>query len=439
MVYAITKGGSVLETIETLESEVRSYCRSFPTVFEKSEGSYLYDTNGKAYLDFFSGAGALNYGHNNKRMQEKLLEYIAGNGITHSLDMATRAKVELLEAFNEIILKPRNMAFKVQFPGPTGTNSVEAALKLARKITGRHKIVSFTNAFHGMTLGALSISGNRFKREGAGLELTYGMSMPFDGYFGDETDSIDYMDALLQDSGSGVDLPAAAIVETIQAESGINVASFEWLKRLEGICRKYDMLFIIDDVQVGCGRTGPFFSYEPAGVSPDIVCLSKSISGYGLPMALTLIKPELDQWQPGEHNATFRGHNLAFVTAKEALNYWRTDDFSRETKEKGELVRSMLEEIAGEHGLAVSDVRGRGMIQGIAFAEEGIAVAVCRAAFREGLIAETSGPLSDVVKIIPPLTTERSQLVEGLEILKGAIAETLGNGVTAETDSRPAL
>lgn len=429
----------MLETIERLESEVRSYCRAFPTVFERGEGSYLYDSEGKEYLDFFSGAGALNYGHNNPRMQEKLIEYITGNGVTHSLDMATRAKVEFLEAFSEIILEPRHLAYKVQFPGPTGTNSVESALKLARKITGRHKIMSFTNAFHGMTLGALTISGNRFKREGAGLELTYGMSMPYDNYFGDETDSIEYIDALLQDGGSGVDLPAAAIVETIQAESGINVASWEWLQRLEALCRKYEMLLIVDDVQVGCGRTGPFFSFEPAGISPDVICLSKSISGYGLPMALTLIKPELDQWLPGEHNGTFRGHNLAFVTAREALNYWRTDTFRRSTEEKGELMRTALEEMADEHGTADTQVRGRGMIQGIAFSEDGVAEAVCGAAFRRGLIAETSGPESQVVKVMPPLTTERADLARGLEILETAIVEAVGNGRTAEVDASHAV
>ena len=220
-----------METFERLESEVRSYCRSFPAIFTHATGSTVLDKNGKEYLDFFSGAGALNYGHNNPRLKQRLLAYIEMDGVTHSLDMATSAKEQLLERFSSVILEPRGLDYKVQFPGPTGTNAVESALKLARKITGRHKILAFTNAFHGMTLGSLAVSGNTFKRDGAGIVLTHTVCMPYDNYFGDQVDTIEYIDQLLQDAGSGIDVPAAVIVETIQAEGGINVARFEWLQR----------------------------------------------------------------------------------------------------------------------------------------------------------------------------------------------------------------
>src|SRR5690554_1450387 len=263
-----------LEAFEQIESTVRGYVRNFPVVFDTAEGSYLYDIDGKAYLDFFAGASVLNYGHNHPELQKALIEYISRNGLTHSLDMASTAKAAFLETFKRRILEPRGLPHKVQFPGPTGTNSVEAALKLARKVKGREKVMSFTNAFHGMTLGALSVTGNAFKRGGAGLPLTHSDSMPYYGYFGDEVDTIEYIDRLLADQGSGVDLPAGVIVETVQAEGGINVADLGWLKRLEALCRRYDMLFIVDDIQMGCGRTGKFFSFEEAGVEPDIICLS---------------------------------------------------------------------------------------------------------------------------------------------------------------------
>ena len=415
-----------MDTIERRESEVRSYCRSFPAVFDRACGCHLYSKDGEEYLDFFSGAGALNYGHNNPAFKKEVVTYIQNDGITHSLDMATKAKANFLQLFESVILEPRGMEYKVQFPGPTGTNAVESALKLARKITGRDKILSFTNAFHGMTLGSLSISGNAFKRDGAGVTLTHSLCMPYDGYLGEESDTMEYIDRFLSDTGSGVDLPAAAIVETIQAESGINVAQYEWLQRLEGLCRRYDMLLIVDDIQVGCGRTGPFFSFEPADIRPDLVCLSKSISGYGLPMALTLIKPELDQWQPGEHNGTFRGNNLAFVTAAAALEYWENDALECSTVEKGQHIQGFLAEMLQRQGQSQADLRGRGLIQGIDFPQPGMAEAVSRAAFDRGLIAETSGAESQVVKIMPALIIESGELDRGLGILEAAIAETLG-------------
>src|SRR5690606_13013749 len=257
---------------------------------------------GEKYIDFFSGAGALNYGHNNPILRERLVEYLINDGVTHSLDLATSAKRRFLEALEDVLLKPRGMDYKVMFPGPTGTNAVEAALKLARKVTGRSNVIAFTNGFHGMTLGSLALTGNGVKRSGAGVSLTDVSHMPYCGYFGDNTDTIEVLEGYLGDSSSGIEDPAAFVVETVQAEGGVNVASRGWLTRLEHVARKSGALLIVDDIQVGCGRTGPFFSFEPAKISPDIICLSKSLSGYGVPLAVTMMKPELDILSPGEHN-----------------------------------------------------------------------------------------------------------------------------------------
>jgi diaminobutyrate-2-oxoglutarate transaminase len=418
-----------LEAFERIESEVRGYVRNFPVMFDRAEGSYLYDTDGKAYLDFFAGASVLNYGHNHPELQKVLVEYITRNGITHSLDMASTAKERFLTTFEQRILKPRNMDYKLQFPGPTGTNSVEAALKLGRKVKGREKILSFTNAFHGMTLGSLSVTGNAFKRSGAGLPLTHSDSMPYYNYFGDEVDTIEYIDRLLSDQGSGYDLPAAAIVETVQAEGGVNVADMDWLQRLQAICRQYDMLLILDDIQMGCGRTGKFFSFEEAGLEPDIVCLSKSISGYGLPMALTLVKPEYDIWEPGEHNGTFRGHNLAFVTAARAIElFWSDDKLSREVERKGRLIHEALQKLAAKYPDEQGVVRGRGMMQAICFADPEMAGTVSKHAFEHGLVIETSGPAGEVLKLMPPLTISDADIEKGLKIIDTAMAEALDLG-----------
>lgn len=408
-----------------MESVVRAYCRSFPAVFTRARGYRLWDKEEQEYIDFFAGAGALNYGHNNPLLKEKLIDYIESDGITHGLDMATGAKENFIKRFNEVILKPRGMTYKIMFPGPTGTNAVESALKLARKVTERDLVMSFTNGFHGMTLGALSVTGNSFKRHGAGVALQNAVSMPFDGYMGEDFDTAEYLEQYLEDNGSGVSLPAAIILETVQGEGGINVAGFQWLKRIEQICRRYDILLIIDDIQVGCGRTGTFFSFEPAGVKPDIVCLSKSIGGYGLPMAINLIKPEYDIWEPGEHNGTFRGNNLAFITAAEALTYWEDIRLSEHVKQSGEIVNSHLERIAESYPEMEGEVRGRGMMQGISCGMEGLAEKICAGAFQNGLLVETAGVDGNVVKLLPPLTIDRAGINRGINILEESIDNIL--------------
>jgi diaminobutyrate-2-oxoglutarate transaminase len=406
-----------VDVFERLESEVRSYCRNWPTVFHSAQGSHIQDEHGRTFLDFFAGAGSLNYGHNHPRLKQQLIDYLTEDAIVHSLDVYTTAKRAFLESFHEIVLAPRGLDYKVQFPGPAGTNAVEAALKLARKYTGRETIVNFTNAFHGMTLGSLAVTGNSSKRGGAGIALHHAVTMPYDNYLDGATPDFILLERMLEDSGSGLDKPAAAIVETIQGEGGLNTASAEWLRGLADLCKRHDLLLIVDDVQMGCGRTGPFFSFEEAGIVPDIVCLSKSLSGYGLPMAITLLRRELDVWDPGEHNGTFRGFNPAFVTATAALEFWTGDGLEKETVAKGEQVEAALKQIAAEHGDAGTDIRGRGLARGIAFEDTTLAGKVCAAAFERNLLMETSGPEGEVVKLLPPLTATRQELAEGLEIL----------------------
>lgn len=414
-----------MKTFERMESNVRGYCRTFPAVFAKAQGHTLVDEQGNEYIDFFSAAGSLNYGHNPPRLRERLIEYLESGGVTNGLDMATKAKQRFLETLDEVLLRPRNMNYKVMFPGPTGTNSVEAALKLARKVTGRTNVIAFTNGFHGMTLGSLALTGNAGKRAGAGVSLTDTTHMPFCGYFGGDTDTIEVVEGYLADSSSGIEDPAAFVVETVQAEGGVNVASREWLQRLEGLARKFGALLVVDDIQVGCGRTGPFFSFELAGISPDIICLSKSLSGYGLPLAITMMKPELDVFSPGEHNGTFRGHNPAFVTATAALDiFWRDDALTQKVRRDAAQVRELMFALAERYDGDV-DVRGRGMIQGIEFEDKSLAGKVSQAAFRRGLVIETSGPNDEVLKALPPLTIDAAGLQRGLEILEQTVRDVL--------------
>ncbi|WP_066187692.1 MULTISPECIES: diaminobutyrate--2-oxoglutarate transaminase [Gracilibacillus] len=417
-----------LDIINHYESVVRSYIRNFPTVFTKAKGHNIWDEQGNEYLDFFSGAGALNYGHNNDHMKNKLLDYISSDGITHSLDMASTAKAEFLQKFDDVIFKPRDLDYKVMFPGPTGTNTVESALKLARKVTGRTDIISFTGGFHGMTIGSLSVTGNSMKRQGAGIPLQNSVTMAYDNYV--DHDTLVYLERFLEDKGSGVAIPAAMIVETVQGEGGINAARFDWLKQIEEICRRWGILLIIDDVQAGIGRTGTFFSFEAAGIKPDIICLSKSLSGYGLPLAVTLIKPEYDIWQPGEHNGTFRGNNHAFVTASAALDFWKDDSFEKEIHQKSEIIYSFLEGLVEKYPEMKGEVRGRGFMVGIASEVEGFSEKVTARCFELGLIMETAGPNDEVFKLFPPLNIPTEALQKGLDIIEESVKGLVKNPVT---------
>ncbi|WP_408010901.1 diaminobutyrate--2-oxoglutarate transaminase [Pseudalkalibacillus sp. A8] len=419
-----------LKLFEELESEVRSYCRSFPVVFDKAKGYKLWDENGNEYIDFFSGAGALNYGHNDEKMKSALIDYITEDGITHSLDMASVAKRKFIQKFNETILEPRGYEYKMMFPGPTGTNTVESALKLARKVTSRTDIISFTNGFHGMTIGSLSVTGNAVKRKGAGIPLQNTVTMPYDSFVNNGTDSLEYLERFLENNGSGVETPAAMIFETVQGEGGINAASYEWMKKIEEICKKFDILLIIDDVQAGVGRTGTFFSFEEAGIKPDIVCMSKSLSGYGLPLAITLIRPELDIWTPGEHNGTFRGFNHAFVTAVAALEYWEDEKFEKRIQEKSRVVQEFLINLTDKYPEMEGEVCGRGLMVGVETKKEGLSAEIAAEAFKRGLIMETSGPEDEVFKLFPPINIDMEGLEKGFEIIEESVKHLVKEPVT---------
>ncbi len=412
---------TTMRIFEEMESEVRGYVRSFPAIFDTAEGSLLYDEQGTRYIDFFAGAGTLNYGHNNPRLSEALIAYIRRKGIAHGLDKATVAKRAFLQKFRDTILVPRNLSYKVQFTGPTGTNAVESALKLARMVKRRSNVIAFTNGYHGLTMGSLAVTGNYFYRDesyGARNNVAF---VPYDGYHGPEVNTVGYLRKYLEDPSSGIDLPAAIILETVQGEGGIHVAGVEWLQQIEALCRQFDILLIVDDIQVGNGRTGTFFSFERAGLHPDMVALSKSLGG-GLPMAMLLMRPELDQWQPGEHTGTFRGNNLAFVAATEALAYWDNDDLSHAVARKGALMEEALTEMARKYPELEPRVRGLGMVWGLELPQPGVAGDASQEAFKRGLVIETAGALDDVLKFLPSLLIEEELLREGLGIVDAALA-----------------
>lgn len=415
------------EIFERRESVVRSYCRNLDALLVRARGSMVQDNKGRQYIDFLAGAGALNYGHNDPDMKQALLEYIANDGIAHGLDLHTDAKRIFLENFERLILSPRRMSHRVQFTGPTGTNAVEAALKLARKATGRTNVIAFTRGFHGLSLGALAATANGGMRGAPVLPLPGVSRLPYDGYLGPDLDTTELLASMLADPSSGIDPPAAILLETVQGEGGLNAASPQWLRKVAALAAKHGALLIVDDIQAGCGRTGNFFSFETAGVMPDIVALSKSLSGFGLPMSVVLVRPEVDVWRPGEHTGTFRGNAHAFVTASVALRkFWSSSTFAKDVARRANLVNHRLTEIAD--GIAGAQVKGRGMMQGIEV-EPALAAQIRQICTRNGLIIETSGPRDEVLKVFAPLTTSDHLLEVGLEILADAAGAAIDHPI----------
>ncbi|MEQ9038953.1 MAG: diaminobutyrate--2-oxoglutarate transaminase [Silicimonas sp.] len=409
---------------ERRESEARSYCRGMPATFSTAQGSELIDEDGRRWIDFLAGCSSLNYGHNDPDMKAALIEHIAGDGIAHGLDLHTDAKGAFLQAFERHILVPRGMDHRVMFTGPTGANAVEAAMKIARKVTGRTNIIAFTNGFHGVTSGALAATGNSYHRGAAGMTLNGVTRMPYDGYFAGSTDTAEFLEAMLEDKSGGIDAPAAVILETVQGEGGLNAASEDWIKRIAALAKAHGALLIIDDIQAGCGRTGTFFSFENMGVTPDIVTLAKSLSGFGLPMAMLLVRPEHDVFGPAEHNGTFRGNTHAFVTARVAIEkFWADGSFQKKLAEKSGLIHDELAELAA----IVPDgrIKGRGLMQGVDVGSGELASDICARAYEKGLVIETSGNEDQVVKVLAPLTTPPETLHKGFEILLDAARDAM--------------
>ncbi|WP_407169150.1 diaminobutyrate--2-oxoglutarate transaminase [Bradyrhizobium sp. ORS 111] len=405
------------------ESSVRRYGRSFPTVFTKALGATIWDEAGNTYLDFLVGSGALNYGHNNPNILAPAIEYLAGGNILLSLDMYTAAKRDFIEVFVDSILKRRGLSYKIQFPGPTGTSANEAALALARKYTGRSSVMAFTNAFHGMSLGSLAVSGSASTRELGGVARHDVIRVPYDGYPNRAFDSASYINYVLGDPGSGIEKPAAIILETIQAEGGMNTASAAWLTEIQRICRKHGVVLIVDDIQAGAGRTGDFFSFEFAKIEPDIVCLSKSLSGLGNPLSIVLIRPDIDIWNPGEHSGTFRGNNLAFVTAGAMCKMWSDRQFTAGVERTAIKLQGYLDRLVEKFPKVIEQKRGRGLMAGLKCRSQADVGRVHDVAFENGLLIESSGPNRDVIKVLPPITITDDELEHAIAILDNALQE----------------
>jgi diaminobutyrate-2-oxoglutarate transaminase len=410
-----------MKTFEKYESEIRAYCRAVPTVFKSAKNAVMIDEKNDDYIDFFAGAGVLNFGHNNQKMQDAIIEFIKNDGVIQSLDMYTDVKRDFIQSFVKTILEPRGMGdYKLQFTGPTGTNAVEAALKLARKVTGKTEVVAFHRGFHGMTLGALACTANNAFRSSSGVPLNNVIRGTFN-----DMHALELIRQQIEHTGSGLTAPAAFIVETLQAEGGVHEATKEWIQAVQKLAHDTGALFIIDDIQGASGRTGSYFSFDDMDIKPDIIVLAKGLGGIGTPIGMCVNKPEYDKvWSPGQHTGTFRGQGLSYVAGKVGIDFFKDETFNNETVRKGKIIRTVLDELNNKYSL-VASVRQKGMMLAIQFDTPVTAKAITTKCFENHLIIGACST-GEIIKFIPPLTIEEETLKEGLNRFVKSVEAVLG-------------
>ena len=399
--------------------------RSAPIVFDKASGSELFAEDGKRYIDFHSAGGSQGFGHNNLKVCSALIDYLCNDRVIQTCDRKSVAKRSFIQTFVDKVLLPRNLNHKLLFTDPASGVATEIALRIARRHTKRGSVVAFTNSSHGLTEGALSASSSPHARGDLQYPRANTVFMPYCAYLGEDVDTVAHLRRHLKDTSSGVEVPAAVIVETIQIHGGMNVASDAWLQSLEALCREYGILFIVDETHTGFGRSGAHFGFESAGLNPDMILASNAVSG-GLPISILLLQPELAHWRPGDRSGLFQGDNLAFVAAAEILSQWN-DSLVRDIAERSRVLADELQSLPMRFPDRHLRVRGRGMSWGLEFGRPAAASVVSSWALERGLIVEPARLRDDVLLVLPPITVSEETLREGLNLLNEAVAMFLNH------------
>ncbi len=443
--------------VKGIESNARTYASTFEKVFAFGEGLRLRDSTGREFIDCLSCAGALPLGHNHPEVKEALLEFISSNQVQQVLDLTTPAKFEFLKELFSALPHDFSDSAKVHFCSPSGSDAVEAAIKLARYATQRHPIIAFHGAYHGMTTGALGAMGNVLPKSGIGLvaagvhfaPFPYRYRCPF-GTDGTETDrlSIGYLRTILTDPEAGIPRPAAVIVELVQGEGGCVPASNEWLRALRDITREFEIPLILDEVQTGFARTGRMFAFQRAGIIPDILVLSKAVGG-GQPLAIIVYNQVLDTWPKGMHTGTFRGNQIAMVAGRITMNILRRDNLDKNADAMGGNLMEGLSKISRRLPV-LGDVRGRGLMIGVEIVkpcvggkpgeQDGIlAKAIKAAAFQNGLLVETGGRHGAVMRFLPPVIITEDDVGEILNRFESSVEIALQKQGVAPHSSKAVM
>ncbi|WP_433886569.1 aspartate aminotransferase family protein [Pseudomonas vranovensis] len=416
------------------ESNARSYPRRIPLALKRARGIYVEDVEGRQFIDCLAGAGTLALGHNHPLVIEAIRQVLADELPLHTLDLTTPVKDQFVQDLFSLLPEQLRGEAKIQFCGPTGTDAVEAALKLVRTATGRNTVLSFQGGYHGMSQGALSLMGSLGPKRPLAALLANGVQFlpyPYDyrcpfGLGGEEGVKVNlhYLENLLSDPESGVQLPAAVIVEVVQGEGGVIPADIEWLRGVRRITEKAGVALIVDEIQSGFARTGKMFAFEHAGITPDVVVLSKAIGG-SLPLAVVVYRQWLDTWQPGAHAGTFRGNQMAMAAGSAVINFLKEHDLCAHAQAMGERLAAHLRRLQ-EDFPQLGDIRGRGLMLGVELVDpqgqldaQGhppvcprLAPLVQRECLKRGLILELGGRQGAVVRFLPPLIITAEQVDE---------------------------
>jgi diaminobutyrate-2-oxoglutarate transaminase len=417
------------------ESTAVSYPRGLPMALHKAMGATVTDMDGNVYIDFFGGAGVMNVGHSNPDVK-KAAEYQLAR-VTHALDVPTPARRTLVKMLFQLL--PSEIE-KVFFGGPTGTDAVEAAMKLAKYNTGRIPMIAFEGSYHGMAAGALSLTSGRQYKEDFYPLLPEVHFVPY-AYcyrcvYGKEPESCDlecakYLEHVLEDPHSGVGKPAAVIVEAIQGEGGSIVPPDGFVPRIRDICDRYEVLLICDEIQAGFCRTGKMFSFEHTDTIPDIMTMSKALGGLGFPISCVAFRKELDTWTPGKHIGTFRGNVMAYAAGSAGLKFMIEHNLAEHAENLGQTMLSWLKEVESDSKI-IGDARGKGLMLGAEVVKDKdtkepapeLAAKMRSICHRHGLLIEIGGHYNNVARFLPPLVLTEELALKGVEIFENAVRKT---------------
>lgn len=415
------------------ESNARTYPRHLPIAIAEGAGSFVRDVDGNVFIDFLAGAGVLSLGHNHPELAAAMVDQLGV--LTHGLDFPTPAKDAFVQAQLSMLAPALRSRMKLHFCGPTGANAVDAAIKLCKTATGRGEIISFQGGFHGSSHAAMAITGLVAQKQPVANPVPGVHFFPY-SYCARcpvaltpdtcATNCVTYLERSLTDHNGGIPLPAAVILEMVQGEGGVVPATADFVHRVRELTSELGIPLVVDEVQTGCGRTGTWFAFEQYDIEPDVIIASKALSGIGTPVALIMYDEKLDTWAPGAHTGTFRGNQLAFAAGAEAVRIVRRDDVLGNVMRRGQQITDRLAKLDANPW--VREVRGRGLMWGIEFADPAdgrpagaLAVAIRAYALRHGLIIELGGRDDCVVRLLPPLNVTAEVVDTACSILLDAI------------------
>ena len=429
---------------ELTESNARSYPRKFPFAIAKAKGSWVTDVEGNKYLDFLCGAGTLALGHNDSEINQTMVDLLTGDAPLHTLDLTTPVKDKFVHTLLSLLPGELKDNAKVQFCSPSGTDAVDAALKLCKTATGRTSVIAFQGGYHGMGHGALALTGNlTAKNKVHGLmpdvhffPFPYSYRCPF-GLGGEAgvKAACTYFEHVLKDPESGITKPAAVILEPIQGEGGVIPAPVEFLQTVRRVTQELDIPLIVDEIQCGVGRSGKFFAFEYADIVPDVILTSKAIGG-SQPLSVVIYNKKLDKWEQGAHAGTFRGNQLAMAAGTVVMNRVSQPEFLAEVVEKGKIIEERLLALKAKTKI-IGDVRAKGLMIGTEFvnpkgqpdaigslpASGEIAAKVQKICFENGFVAEKGGRGGSVMRCLCALNITKDEVNTAMDIFEKVVLQ----------------